>query len=215
MLISFILNCLIFILVLFSLIAMFFDWNFMGIKGNLERPGMGMFCYFTIDSNVFAGICCFIMAIAELRVLTGRSAALSSCIYTLKLMGSSAVLLTFLVTFCFLMPQFKNPLSLLYNSNLFFHMIVPLLAGLSFVFLESPSNLPWKASLLGTIPTFFYAAYYMYNVFTHLQDGKPDKHYDFYNFLGGDLRRTPVVLIVILLVSYLLSLLLWFTNSIL
>jgi len=212
MLISFIINCLIAAMVLFAFTAMFLGWNFMGKAGKLDSPGLDMLRYFTIDSNVLMGICSLIMAGAELMVLLGKWESLPACIYVIKLMGASSVLLTFVVTVCFLRPQFKDPLALYYNSNLFFHLLVPLAGAGSFVFAERSALLPVSAVLPGALPTFVYAMYYMVSVLTHLKDGKPDKHYDFYNFLNGDLKRAPAALVIILTAACLLSLLLWLGN---
>jgi len=212
MVVSLILNILIVAMELFALAAMYFRWDFMGKAGELEGPGKRMFRYFTIDSNILLGLCSLIMAVAEIRVLSGTSASLPAWVYGVKLMGTTAVMLTFLVTVCFLVPQFEKPMSLFYNSNLFLHLIVPLLAAVSFVFTEPTDVLPFGAAAVGVLPTVLYGIYYVGQIFTHLADGKPDKKYDFYNFLGGKLRRAPIAIIAVLAVSFLLSLLLWWAN---
>lgn len=212
-LISFILNCLIVFMVLFSFAAMFCGWNFMGKTGELESTGLSMFRFFTIDSNVLVGVCSIFMACAELRVLVGTTAELETWVYVIKLMGSSAVMLTLMVTIFFLAPNEEKPMALFYNSNLFFHLVVPIVAGISFAFAERTDSLSFGYAIFGAIPTFLYAFFYLINVVTHLTEGKPDRKHDFYNFLDGKTARIPAVIVVILSVSYGLSVLLWWLNG--
>ena len=213
MILSLIINVAIVIMVAFSLYAMYVGFNFMGKKGEMEALGNEMFRYFTIDSNILMGICSLVMAIAETMVILGYSNELSPVIYTVKLMGTSAVMLTLLVTTFFLVPQFKNPIVLFYNSNLFFHAVVPILAFVSFVFVENGINLPLSSSIIGALPTMIYAVYYVEEIYRHLDNGRVDKYYDFYNFTGGKKEMIPVSATVVIVISYLISLMVWFLNS--
>ncbi len=214
MILSLIINIAIVIMVAFSLYAMYVGFNFMGKRGAMEAMGSEMFRYFTIDSNILMGICSLIMAIAELMVALGCLNEMPSLIYIIKLMGTSAVMLTLLVTTFFLAPQFKNPIILFYNSNLFFHAIVPILAFVSFVFLEKGTDLPLSSTIIGALPTMAYAVYYVKGIYRHLKDGKVDKHYDFYNFTGGKKEMTPIAAVVVITIAYLISILIWFLNRI-
>lgn len=210
--VSFVINCLIVIMVAFSLYAMYTGWNFMGEKGAMEAMGKEMFRFFTIDSNILMGICSLVMAIGQGCVLFGVSAEVNTIYYVFKYMGTSAVMLTFLVTTFFLVPQFKNPIILFYNSNLFFHLVVPLLSLLSFIILERTKLIPFKLTLFGVLPTMIYAIYYVTEIYRHIVDGKVDKHYDFYNFTNGKKEMTPIAAIVVVTISYLIGLLIWFLN---
>lgn len=214
MLLSFIINCLIVIMVSISLYAMYTGWNFMGEKGAMEAMGNEMFRYFTIDSNILMGVCSLIMAIFEAMVLTGRMNILPEYVYIIKLMGTSAVMLTFLVTAFFLVPQFEKPIVLYYNSNLFFHAVVPVLALISFVFMENAS-LGFMSTVYGVLPTVIYAIYYVNGILKHLDNGEVDKHYDFYNFTGGKKEMTGIAAMVVITIAYLISVLVWFLNKVL
>lgn len=210
--VSLIINISIFLLVLFSVITMYCGIDFMKKEGVLEVQGKEMFRFFTIDSNVLMGLCSLIMAFYEFLFLTGKIEILPTFIFTIKLMGTSAVMLTFLVTIFFLVPQYKNPKVLFYNSNFFFHLIVPILACISFVFFEKTNTIHFVYTLYGILPTFIYAIYYVIEIYCHLDHGKVSKHYDFYNFTFGNIKLMPISASVVLLISYLITLSLWILN---
>lgn len=212
MLISFLLNCAIVLMAAFSFIAMFIGWDFMGKKGQLEAPGVEMFKYFTIDSNVLMGVCSLIVLCAQIPVLLGKATALAPLFYGIKLMGTSAVMLTLLVTVGFLTPKSHHPEKLYYNSNFFFHLVIPITAAISFMCTEHADTLPATAALVGIVPTAVYEIYYIWNVMTHLKDGEVDRDYDFYNFLGGNKNLAAIAAIIILVISFGISLLLWWGN---
>ena len=212
--ISFILNCAVAFMVIFALAAGLAGWNFMGVEGSMDEPGLSLFKYFTVLSNILAGICCIGAAAGELLFLTGVSEKLSPVLYVLKFIGSSAVTLTLMVTAFFLRPQFENPASLYYNGNLFFHLIVPVVSDLSFIFFERHAPISFPETLLGPLPTVLYTVFYTTRVFRHLDNGRVDKNYDFYNFLNGKKEAAPAVIPIIISISYLLGLLLWWFNRI-
>lgn len=210
--ISFAINICIVLLVLFSVITMFLGIDFMKKEGTLEVKGIEMFRFFTIDSNVLMGISSLIMVVAQLSVFLGYKNDIANYVYIIKLMGTSAVMLTFLVTIFFLIPQYKNPLVLFYNSNLFFHLIIPILAFISFVFFEKTKSISLINTLFGVLPTFLYAIYYITEIYRHLDNGKVSRYYDFYNFTFGNIKLMPISGTIVLLISYLISLLLWLFN---
>lgn len=210
--ISFAINICIVLLVLFSVITMFLGIDFMKKEGTLEVKGIEMFRFFTIDSNVLMGISSLIMVVAQLSVFLGYKNDIANYVYIIKLMGTSAVMLTFLVTVFFLIPQYKNPMVLFYNSNLFFHLIIPILAFISFVFFEKTESISLINTLFGVLPTFLYAIYYIEEIYKHLDNGKVSQYYDFYNFTFGNIKLMPISGIIVLIISYLISLLLWLFN---
>ncbi len=210
--ISFLLNCLIVAMVAFSAYAMFTNFNFMSEEGAFQSEGFKMFRFYTIDSNVLMGFCSLIMAIAEGRVLLGYTAELSSAVYTIKLMGTSTVMLTFLVTAFFLVPQFEHPIFLYVNSNLFFHGVVPIVALLSFVLFERGTGLSISATYIAVLPTILYAVFYVTQIYRHLDHGKVDPAYDFYNFTFGKKEILPIVAVIVVLIAYAIGAVIWLLN---
>ena len=88
-------------------------------------------------------------------------------------------------------------------------MIVPLLALISYIFLEKHDN-KYKYAFLGVIPMFLYALYYVPNVILHKSELVS---YDFYNFLRGDYSNIYYTIPVLFLMGYLISILIIFANK--
>ena len=213
--ISLVLNIIISILVLFSTIAMFTGYRFMnGQEVILESTKLGMLRFFTVQSNLFMGIISLLFIIDEIKILRGNKKEISFFKYVLKLMSTSAAGLTFFVVFAYLGPITKYGLvSLLMNSNLFFHLIIPVLSIVTFIFFERTNKLKFKDTLYGIIPTLLYGIYYITNVLIHVENGKVSPKYDWYWFVQGGVWTALIVVPIIFLVSYLISLGLWRVNK--
>ena len=117
-----------------------------------------------------------------------------------------------LVTAFFLIPQFGENWAILYiDNNFFFHLTVPLLSIVTFIFFEpGTEDISLKDSLFGIITMLLYAAFYTTNIITHLGNGHPLKDYDWYGFLGGKLTNAIIAVPAMLLITWSISLgLLW------
>lgn len=213
--ISLCINLIIFIMVIFASIAMFTGFKFMhGIEPKLESTKIGMFRFFTVDSNVFMGIMALVFVIKEIELLKGELDEIPTKFYILKLMSTTGVVLTFLTVFGYLGPISKGGIpSMLMNSNLFFHLLIPLLSIINFTVFERTNKLVFKHSFCGIIPTLIYAAYYSINVFLHMENGKVSTLYDWYWFVQGGVWQFVIVSPLMLAVTYIISLLLWRFNK--
>ncbi len=201
---SLILNILITTLVSLGSIFMFTGFRFMPSNASLDSSKIEMFKYFTVDSNILVGIISLILLIYEIKVLNKKISSIPNFIYVLKLIGTSAVTLTFLVTATFLVPQY-GVYNLYSNTNLFFHLIVPLLAILSYILFEKHDNKN-KYAFLGIIPMFFYSIYYTLMILINLDNGGLTYKYDFYGFLQGNINNIFIVIPAIYLIMYFISL---------
>ena len=126
------------------------------------------FCYFTVQSNVFCAFAALLMCFAPASSLVG----------ILKYMGTAAVTVTMLTVFLFLGPKAGTLRELLKGSNLFMHLITPLLALISFCFFERRS-MRFSTSLYGMIPVILYGLWYLYKI-QYAPEGK--RWEDFYGF---------------------------------
>ena len=209
-----VLNIIIFIFVLFASIMMFTGLKLIHKYDIvLESTRLGMLKFFTVQSNLFMGIISLIFIIDEINILKGNKKEISFIKYILKLMSTSAVGLTFFVVFTYLGSITKyGIISLLMNSNLFFHLIIPVLSIITFIFFERTDKIKFKHTLYGIVPTFIYGIYYTTNVLIHTENGMVSPKYDWYWFVQGGIWTALIVVPVIFFISYLISLGLWAIN---
>ena len=210
------LNIMITILTIIATIIMITGFKFMtGVEPVLESTKIGVFKFFTVDSNLFAGIISFIFILNEISIIKGEKKEISDKLYILKLMATTAVSLTFIVVFVYLGNIAENGLiSLLLNSNLFFHLIIPLLNIIDFIFFIKKDNITYKYAFYGLIPTLLYAVFYTTNVIIHIENGRVSPKYDWYWFIQNGLWTMVIVAPTILLITYIISLILLLLNKI-
>ena len=212
--ISLILNIIIVIMVIGASIMMFTGFRFMPGKIILESNKLGMFKFFTVDSNLFMGIISLIFAIFEIRLLKGSINEIPKYMYILKLMATTSVTLTFIVVFAYLGPLVGNIYLMILNSNLFFHLLVPVFSIITFIFFERNNKMSFKYSFYGLIPVIMYGLYYLINVLIHMDNGIVLPEYDFYYFVQNGIWTAIVVVPVMFIISYTISLILWGFNRI-
>ena len=160
--ISFIMNILVVILTLVLGIRFFREngtWN-------LAR-GKKAFRYFTTQSNVLCAISALFMCLFPN----------SDWAYYLKVMGTAAVTVTMLTVLTFL-GRIYGYKPLLSGSDLFMHLITPLLAIVSLCVFER-RGIGFLMSFIGAIPVALYAPLYLYNVVYAPEEKRWD---DFYGF---------------------------------
>lgn len=211
--ISLIFNIIIAIFTIIASIFMFTGFRFMDEEALLESTKLGMFKFFTVDSNIFMGIISIIFAVKEISLLRGKITYIPKTYYVLKLMATSAVALTFLVVFCYLGFIVEGGVvRLLKNTNLFFHLIIPVLSIFTFILFEKNKTLKIKDSLFGAIPAILYSIFYTINALTHIENGVVPIQYDFYAFVQGGLWQIAIVIPLMYILAYVISLTLWTFN---
>lgn len=189
---------------------MFTGINFMPSNAVLTGNKLEMFRYFTVDSNILMGIASLILLIYEYKYIFKKQ-FIPKNVHILKFIGTTSVALTFITTLVFFTPTYGF-YALYSNSNLIFHLIVPLLAIISFVFLEKYKS-RFSDSFLGIVPMFIYAVFYITNIIYNLNNGGLTYKYDFYGFFFGDVKNIYIVFPIILLVTYLMGLIMLFLNK--
>lgn len=203
---SLILNIIIFILVLLGTIFMMTGFQFMGKTHLLASTGISPFKFYTVDSNVLAGLSSLILIIYEYLILKNKINNIPRFVYLFKYISVVGVSLTFIVTLFYLSPLYGDKFIFLYkNSNLIFHLIVPILSFISFVLYEK-TELRYKDTLYGISTMIIYGIYYIINIIMHQENGVVSITYDWYSFVRGGLSSIFIVFPVILLVTYLISL---------
>ena len=214
--ISLVLNIIIAVMVLVACIIMFTGFKFMkGSEPVLETTKLGMFKFFTVDSNIFMGIMALLFALKEIKLLRKEEKEISHLYYLLKFMATTSVGLTFVVVFGYLGIIIEGGvLILLRNSNLFFHLLVPVLSMITFIIFERTNKLTFKYSFYGLVPMLVYGAFYVINVLTHMHNGYVSPKYDFYWFVQQGVWTAFIVFPIILIITYIISVVLWRLNRI-
>ncbi len=167
----FILNVIIVFLVAVGLVILFMTK--VSATG-LSADGFDNFKFYTVLSNTFAGIIALLQLIIWSR--GGRYLKI------LKLTAASSVAVTFLVIACFLGPLYG--MSKMYKgSNLFFHLIVPIVCVVEFIVVAYGPDITVRDCLLSTIFTIIYGAAYLTNIFFNGTGEWPESN-DWYGFLN-------------------------------
>lgn len=208
--VSLILNIIIVLLVILATIFMFTGFKFMPGGSLLEVSKVEMFKFYTVDSNILMGIVSLIFIIYEKKLLKNKIKKIPKKVYIIKLIATSGISLTFITTSFFLAPSYGF-YAMFNNNNLLFHLVVPVLSIITYIFFEKYDN-KYKYAILGIIPMFLYSIFYITNILIHLNNGGLTFKYDFYGFLQGNLNNIYLVIPVIYLISYIISMLLVFGN---
>ena len=99
-----------------------------------------------------------------------------------KLMAVSAVGITFLMVAAFLAPTYPK-LNLYAGRNLWFHLIIPLIAIPEFIVLETEEKIPFKYTFISASVTLVYGLGYLINILINGVGQWPDTN-DWYGFLN-------------------------------
>ena len=143
-----------------------------------------------------------------------KQATLHRAFYILKLAATTGVTLTMMVTVFFLAPTSNgNFIRYFMNSNFFMHLITPLLCIISFIFFEPSESAKLTITIPGILPMLLYSFYYTPNILIHLDNGKVNPDYDWYNFLAGGLNTIWFVIPLLYVVTWIFALGLWAANK--
>ena len=202
---SLIANILIFIMVVLGTIFMFTGFEFMASTSVLSTSGLALLKYYTVDSNILVGIASLFMIVYEYWLIKKKIKNIPKYVYVLKYIGTVGVTLTFCVTLFYLAPALGDKLWFLYqNANLFFHLLVPILSFISFVFLEK-TTLDFKYTFYGISTMIIYGLFYLGNVLIHQENGKVLSKYDWYGFVRGGAFSIVIVFLIVLIITYFIS----------
>ncbi len=113
--------------------------------------------FFTVLSNLFSGFA------ALLAALTLRFDGLPYAVWLLKYVATASVTVTLLTVLLFLGPTVGYKM-LFQGRDLYLHLFGPLLAVVSFCFLERFYPLRFPTALWGAGPVLLYGLFYLYKV---------------------------------------------------
>ena len=142
--------------------------------GHFSKERLKAFRYFTIESNILSALSCIAAAVC---LLCGAQ-ALPRWALLLRYTGTVSVAVTFLTVMVFLGPAFGYR-KMLSGGDLYMHLLGPLAAAVSFVFLEPGARVAGADALFGMLPTLIYGTLYLYQVVI------AKRWEDFYTFNRG------------------------------
>ena len=181
-------------------------------RGNklLTTYGIANLKYFTVLSNIFEGIASLCLAFRLLAAGRGGQRAFRR-MFLLKYMAACSVALTFLVVALFFGPLYGH--FLLYEgSNFWFHLVIPVLAMLEFIFLDRFDELRFRDTLFAALPPLVYGLAYCVNLLINGVGTPPDHLNDIYGFLLWGLPVGLCIFAGILLVAWAAGILLRLGN---
>ena len=209
---SLILNIIIFVLVIVGTVFMLAGIKIMGEDIVLANASIEAFKFFTVDSNLLMGIAAAVFAYYDYLIITKRKKEIPAKVYALKHLATVSVMLTFFVTVFYLAPFSEYEfLAFFRNSNLFFHLVVPILSLITYVFFEK-KNQGREVILYGIVPMFLYSIFYILVYFFHTGND-PVRDYDWYKFMSGSVLRSIISITSVYLITYLISYALWIFNK--
>ena len=173
--------------------------------GLLSSSGWENLKYFTVLSNVFCGI------VAAIFLFTHHhhNDAYPTWLLTLKLTAASAITITFLVVACFFGPLYGYG-RLYLGSNLWFHLIIPLLGIVEFCLING--KLPFRMTFLTGAPALLYGCVYLGNILINGKGEWPNTN-DWYGFMNWGMGPAMVIFAVIILTSWGIGCVLRWINS--
>ena len=198
-------NIIIIVMDVFATILMITGIQIIGHSQTLTETGYHALQFFTVDSNLLVLATSILMLIYYLLMMNKKIEALPNWLKIVRLCSVVGVTLTMLTTVFYLgFIVTTGYLSLFYNANLFYHLLVPLFSIISFILFEQEVDLKKNQCFYGLIPTVLYSIYYITNVFTHYDHGVSN-FYDFYGFAQGGVIGMIISFIVMLGITLLIS----------
>ena len=125
----------------------------------------------------------------------------------LKLAATASVVLTFLTVMGFLGPMFGYA-KMFVGSNLYMHLVTPLLAAAVFCLLEGDAGLSLRHTFYAVIPMLIYGAAYLLNILINGR-GSGIHTNDWYGFTRWGMAASPLVYLVMASITWGIAWLLW------
>ncbi len=172
--------------------------------GILTARGVHNLKFFTVDSNLLLGLVCLLELILSRAVHLGKLAGIPRWFGTLRYIATVAVALTFTVVVLFFGPMVGYA-PLFQDANLFFHLIIPVLAMVSYAILYRDRFIPLRETALALVPALLYGLYYTVLL---LVRGVHFPDTDWYGFAAGGVVGSVITAAGVFLTTWVLALLL-------
>ena len=164
----------------------------------VQEAGLKTFRMFTDLSNMFVGITSAMTIPFAVDGLRQKNYHLPRWIMNLTLASVTAISVTFAVALFLLSPNAGFVRIMLTSTNLLMHTIVPVIAILSFLFINTYHTIKFKATIFAVIPVALYAMCYL--VMAILIGEENGGWRDHYHFL--ELMPWQYTLVIILVLTF-------------
>ncbi len=193
--ISLALNTAIVMMTAYSIVEMLVG----NIAGNMSNGTIAL-RYFTNLSNILVALTALFVIPFDINSLISGKDEIPYWVLVFKFVGTTAVTVTFLTVMLFLGPTIGYA-PMLAGPNIFLHLIIPIVAIISLVGVETGKKVSFRASIFGLIPTVVYSIIYVSCVvFAGIWD-------DFYGFtFGGKNWAVPLSMVGMYLATFLFCL---------
>ena len=214
--ISLVFNIIIVLFVALAFLMGFFKWQF--VEDDFSVEGIELLKYFTVQSNILAGVAALVFAWYEILLLNDRVLKVPDWVYMFKYIANVGVTVTFLTVAAFLAPMYtKHYYEFFVNSNLFFHFLVPVLSFVSFSFFELTDKITFNKTFFGMSHFLLYGAVYMLVAYTHVSTWTSRalndlRAYNWYGFAYENVLLTISVTLVMCIMTYIVCFISWFIN---
>lgn len=133
-----------------------------GVVLSIKRHSIYVFLFYTENTNYLALVISIIYCIGCLIALKNNT-NIAKWIHILRYMVTMCLTLTFVIVICILIPFKPNfwLFMLFQDSNLYQHLLCPVISVISFLFFESQIKLNKKHIFYSLIPTIIYGVIFL------------------------------------------------------
>lgn len=197
-----------------------FVWSFFQkAEGELLSKGITSLKYYTVLSNLFLGVSAIPMLVFSVQNAKKGEIKTPLWAIVLKFAAVVATTITFLTVVVVFIPlaikEGYSWFSLFSETNLFNHLITPLVGLLGFCLCEISPKLKFRHTPWGIVSVILYEIFYTFNYYFHWVDSgrdNPDYLYDWYGFTNGGKNPVWLVIIIGVVAAYLITLLVYLFN---
>lgn len=128
-----------------------------GLVLSIERHGLNVFYYFTENSNYLTLLISLLFCIYSIIGITNNK-KIPRWIYTLRFVSTISLSITFCVVLFLLIPMYPDTwfFMLFGSSNLYQHLLCPLISITSFIAFERNNNLEKTTIFISIVPILIY-----------------------------------------------------------
>ena len=183
-----------------------------GLALSIKSHGLSMFKYYTQDSNLLALAVCSVYLVYTALLIKNKIYEIPKWLKLLKYMATCCLAVTLIVVIFILAPMTGEgglKVLLFSGSMLYYHLICPVAAIITFLFFEEGLNLNRKTVFQAMIPTLIYAAIFLTLNIMKVLEGP----YPFLYVYKQPLYMSVIWFAVILGGAYLIAWFMLFMNS--